>query len=376
MAGLGKTIPSVKEQHQDAEALIRASLEALVRHLAEESRRDVAMLRTDLDKALSSFESRVSASDRDAAVQDTLKHVTHISTDRFDRERVKADATVEQALAANALLRATLTDARQQLDAARAQVASAEMDLKAAEAQHRNSLSEKNKLAAESDKTHAQLVDLQVQLKRLQQAREELTAECADLRRKLAEATSAREFAQAGHAELASVNQKLSDALSKTLHQAREERRPNAADPGNGSARSSSAKHKSSSAVSQTSEPAAQRKVLQFSEQARDSKRIAMRQGTHISVEGIPGELVDLSVGGAQVVLRQSVKPNQLVRLHLPTSWGEMVAKARVVWVIYEHREVSLSVYRTGLKLTEFDTQSLERFMRDFCVTPLAQSGA
>jgi chromosome segregation ATPase len=375
MARLGKTVPSVKEQHQNAEALIRASLEALVRHLAEESRRDVATLRADFDKALSSFESRLSASDRDAAVQDTLKRVVHISTDRSDRERVKADATVEQALAANALLRATLTDARQQIDSARAQVASAEADLKAAEAQHRNSLTEKNKLAAESDNTHAQLVDLQVQLKRLQQTREELTAECADLRRKLAEATSAREFAQAGHAELASVNQKLSDALSKTLHQAREERR-SSGDPADVSPRSSSPKQKSSSAVPQTSVPAAPRKVLQFSEQARDSKRIAMRQGTHISVEGIPGELVDLSVGGAQVVLRQSVKPNQLVRLHLPTSWGEMVVKARVVWVIYEHREVSLSVYRTGLKLTEFDTQSLERFMRDFCVTPLAQSGA
>ena len=350
----------MKHEHQDTDTLIRGSLETLVRHFAEDSRLEIAALRTALDDALSSLEPRLSASDRNPSIQATVKSISRIFSERLDRERQQAEATLTQALAANSQLRTTVTELQTQLNAARAEIATADADRK-----------EKSRLAAELDKAHAQIVDLRVQVKRAQEIREELAAERADLHRRLGDVTTAREFAEAQHAQLASLSQQLTEALSKSLHQAREERRPTAdasiAQPKD----SGAAKQKASPHASQTTASASSKKVLRFSEQARDSKRIAIRQGTHIAVESIPGELVDLSIGGAQVVLRQSVKPNQLVRLQLP---GDLVAKARVVWVLYEHRETSVSVYRAGLKLTDVDVPAIERFMSDFCKTPLAQS--
>lgn len=352
----------MKEKHQETDALIRASLETLMRHLGEESRREFAALRKALDKGLATFESKLSASESDPAIQATVNSLLRISSDGLDRERQQADATVTQVLAANAGLQTTLADVLQQVDAMRTQAATTEADRKAAAAQHDTALKEHERLAIELDKAHAQLVDARVQIKQLQQTKEALITERAELKMRLSEVATA-------------VSQRLSEALSKTLDEAREELRP-IADARDVSPQGTSPAPTHSSSAAATSVPTAPKKVLQFSDQARDSKRIAMRQGTHISVENIPGELVDLSVGGAQVVLRQSVKPNQLVRLYLPTDSGELVAKARVVWVIYEHRETSLSVYRTGLKLTEVDSTAIERFISDFSATPLAQSGS
>jgi hypothetical protein len=84
-------------------------------------------------------------------------------------------------------------------------------------------------------------------------------------------------------------------------------------------------------------------------------------------VDGIPGELVDLSVGGAQAVLRNLVKPNQLVRMIFPTAAGQLMCKGRIVWVLYEQPGTSLSVYRIGVKFTDVDAKAVEEFMKDFC---------
>ena len=95
---------------------------------------------------------------------------------------------------------------------------------------------------------------------------------------------------------------------------------------------------------------------------------------TRVSVDGIPGELVDLSVGGAQAVLRNLVRPNQLVRLVLPTAAGQLACKGRIVWVLYEQPGTSLSVYRMGVKFTDVDAKAVEDFMKDFCEQPPMQS--
>ena len=88
-------------------------------------------------------------------------------------------------------------------------------------------------------------------------------------------------------------------------------------------------------------------------------------------MDGIPGELVDLSVGGAQAVLRHLVKPNQLVRMVFPTAAGQLTCKGRIVWVLYEQPGTSLSVYRMGVKFTDVDAKAVEDFMRDFCEEPV-----
>ena len=91
-------------------------------------------------------------------------------------------------------------------------------------------------------------------------------------------------------------------------------------------------------------------------------------------MDGIPGELIDLSVGGAQAVVRHMVKPNQLVRLVLPTAAGQLMCKGRIVWVLYEQPGTSLSVYRMGVKFIDIDARAVEDFMRDFGEEWTAQS--
>jgi len=113
------------------------------------------------------------------------------------------------------------------------------------------------------------------------------------------------------------------------------------------------------------------KKPLQFSEPARDAKRVKIRRGLIVKADGIAGELVDVSLGGAQMLLAQGVKPNQLVRLVFPSAEGDIVCKGRIVWAVYEQRPTSVSVYRTGVKFSDPDAEALERFMNDFGLRPV-----
>jgi PilZ domain len=182
--------------------------------------------------------------------------------------------------------------------------------------------------------------------------RKALAAQLVDLQRKLKEATAARTVAETQYQQLAAASEQLAQGLSRTLHEQRAQSRP-APSPGG-----------------------AKKKPLQFSGPARDAKRVRMRQGTYVSVDGIPGELVDLSLGGAQVVLTQMVKPNQIVRATIPTAKERITCRGRIVWVLYEQPETSLSVYRAGVKFTDVDTKAVEDFMKDFCESSQAQHSA
>jgi hypothetical protein len=104
-------------------------------------------------------------------------------------------------------------------------------------------------------------------------------------------------------------------------------------------------------------------------------KRVKIRRGMQADVDGIPCELVDLSIGGAQTLLTQAVRSNQLVRLTLQTADGPVSCKRRIAWAIYEQPDTSLSVYRTGVKFNDVDAMAVEKFMNDFCEKPtLGQS--
>jgi hypothetical protein len=249
------------------------------------------------------------------------------------------------------------------------------------------------------DASRAQLLDVQAQLKVSRQEREILAAERLDLQRRLREVTASRDAAEAHYQQIVIASQKLTAGLSQTLHRDRGKVTATSAaaapprdEPADTAAasitRSSTPSSKSAAptkspasttpaAASASSTP---RKLLQFSGPARDAKRVRIRRGTHVSVDGIPGELVDLSLGGAQTVLQQLVKPNQLVRLTLPTAAGSLTCKGRIVWALYEQPDTSLSVYRAGMKFTDdVDAVAVERFMNDFreeSLTPSQRSSA
>ena len=90
-------------------------------------------------------------------------------------------------------------------------------------------------------------------------------------------------------------------------------------------------------------------------------------------MDGVPGQLVDLSIGGAQVLLTQAVRPNQLVRITLPSDGAQIICKGRIVWAVFEQSRTSLAMYRAGMKFSEADAIAVESFMSAFQETPLAR---
>ena len=366
---------SAVKDHHDEDVEISVSLETLARHISGTPRNELAALRAAFDQQMSSIEARLEASNHQPAIDATVTMIARVIGERIVRAQQRVETTATQALAANSMLRKALDNAQQQLESARTAAAAAEADRTAMAAQHREVLNEKKKLAAA--------------LKNSQEETEEVAVERLELQRRLKDVTAAKAAAETQYQQLVLASQKLNDGLSQALNGKREPVRPIAAAPP--PKRSESADDKgvakttrlSTTTSSKSAPPAipaatspvsARKKPLQFSEQARDAKRVKVRQSTHVNVDGIPGELVDLSVGGAQAVLRNLVKPNQLVRLVLPTPAGQLTCKGRIVWVLYEQPGTSLSVYRMGVKFIDVDARAVEDFMRDFGEEPPMQS--
>jgi regulator of replication initiation timing len=301
---------------------ISVSLETLARHIAETPRGELAALRAAFERQISSIESRLEPRAYRPAIDATVKIISADISERIDE------------------------------------------------------------LASELDTARAQVIDLQTQLRSSQQKAEALAVERLELQRRLKDVTAAKTVVDTQYQQLVAASQQLTDGLSRTLHAQREQIRPATAPIAKRSESADNAsteniapaKRTLSVAPAAESPASAKKKPLQFSQPARDAKRVKIRRGTHLSVDGIPGELVDLSLGGAQAVLRQMVKPNQLVRLVLPTAAGQMICRARIVWVVYEQPGTSLSVYRLGVKFTDIDPKAVEDFMRDFSEESLPES--
>ena len=301
---------------------VSVSLATLARHISETPRGELKALRAAFERQISSIEARLEPSAFRPAIDATVK----IISGAFD-ERIEG-------------------------------------------------------LAVALDTSRAQLAELQDQLKCSQEEARELAAERLELQRKLKDVAEAKSVVETQYQQLVTASQQLTDGLSRALHAQREQVRtvtapvPKRSESADNASTESAAPLKRTPSVAPpaASVASANKKPLHFSQPARDAKRVKIRQGTHVSVDGIPGELVDLSLGGAQAILRQMVKPNQLVRLVLPTPVGQLVCRARIVWVVYEQPGTSLSVYRMGVKFSDVDTKAVEDFMRDFGQESLPES--
>lgn len=351
---------AVKDNHKD-DAQVHVSLETLARHILETPRNELAALRAAFDRQISAVEARLELSAHQPAIDATAQILVEAAGEHAKRARQRVETDLRQALAVNDMLRKALDNAQQQLESAQSDLSAADTQRKAIAAQHREAVNEKKKVEA--------------QLKSAQQEVEELAVERLELHRKLKDVTAAKALAETQYQQLVAASQKLTDGLSRTLQGPREPVRPIAAatpkrsEPAEIKAASnatSQSKNAPSPIQTAANAVSAKKKPLHFSGPARDAKRVKIRRGTQVSVDGIPGELVDLSVGGAQAVLRQMVKPNQLIRMILPTAASQLICKGRIVWVLYEQPGTSLSAYRMGVKFTDVDTSAVEDFMADF----------
>jgi PilZ domain len=96
----------------------------------------------------------------------------------------------------------------------------------------------------------------------------------------------------------------------------------------------------------------------------RRAPRYRLRQGVTIQLDGNPAGVVDLSVVGAQVLSATILRPNQRVRISVPTDEFMMRFRGAVAWAKFELPNPSEPPrYRAGVEFVDADATAMD----DFC---------
>ena len=95
----------------------------------------------------------------------------------------------------------------------------------------------------------------------------------------------------------------------------------------------------------------------------RRAVRVRVAAGTAVQVDGVPGEIVDLSTVGAQILSPIPLKPAQLIRLALADDRGVIRCNGSVAWVSLEIPK-GVSRYRAGVEFRGADASPLDAFCK------------
>ncbi len=92
--------------------------------------------------------------------------------------------------------------------------------------------------------------------------------------------------------------------------------------------------------------------------------RYSFREPFTIAVNGDTGLLVDISVAGCQLVSSSAVRPNQAVKVLLPSGDTSIACTGKVMWARFEPRASGGAFgYRAGVQFTKPDQAALEAFI-------------
>lgn len=95
----------------------------------------------------------------------------------------------------------------------------------------------------------------------------------------------------------------------------------------------------------------------------RRARRYPVAQGATAVVNGEPAALVNLSVGGAQVLARDILRPTQHVRVALPDENDEIRLRATIAWSIFEQcRQTKETHFRAGVEFHDGNMGTLEHY--------------
>ena len=97
----------------------------------------------------------------------------------------------------------------------------------------------------------------------------------------------------------------------------------------------------------------------------RRSLRTHVRPGMEIQLDGKPCTVVDLSPLGVQVLSASILKPNQRVRVIVPTGGLAMRFSGTVIWARFELPvPASPPVYRAGIEFVDADAAILSEYLK------------
>jgi hypothetical protein len=96
----------------------------------------------------------------------------------------------------------------------------------------------------------------------------------------------------------------------------------------------------------------------------RRAPRYRIRQGVEIQLDGNPANLIDLSTMGAQVISATILRPNQRVRISVPTDEFVMRFRGAVAWAKFElPKPTEPPRYRAGVEFADADISAMD----DYC---------
>ena len=99
----------------------------------------------------------------------------------------------------------------------------------------------------------------------------------------------------------------------------------------------------------------------------RRAARFRIRQGVEIQLDGNPASLVDLSVMGAQVISATILRPNQRVRISVPTDDFVMRFRGAVAWAKFElPKPTEPPRYRAGVEFADADPAAMDDYCSKF----------
>jgi hypothetical protein len=95
----------------------------------------------------------------------------------------------------------------------------------------------------------------------------------------------------------------------------------------------------------------------------RRAPRYRFRSGVEVQLDGNAAAVVDLSVIGAQVVSATILRPNQRVRISVPTDDFVMRFRGAVAWAKFElPKPAEPPRYRAGIEFLDADTTAMDEY--------------
>jgi hypothetical protein len=95
----------------------------------------------------------------------------------------------------------------------------------------------------------------------------------------------------------------------------------------------------------------------------RRAPRYRMRDGLELQLDGNPATIIDLSAFGAQVISPTILRPNQRVRVLIPTEPETLRFGGAVAWASFEmSRTPGVPHYRAGVEFFDADARAIDAF--------------
>jgi hypothetical protein len=97
----------------------------------------------------------------------------------------------------------------------------------------------------------------------------------------------------------------------------------------------------------------------------RRAPRVRVREGLELQLDGNPAAIVDLSVVGAQVISPTVLRPNQKVRITVPSDDFVLRFRGAIAWAKFELPKppVKAPQYRAGVEFADGDAAAIDKLI-------------